>query len=61
MRVNDADLKALYENSRDLITGTIRRTEDGMVELIDYKVQDWKKIANYAYYFLTLGNAGRSV
>ena len=59
MRIDDEDLRAIYDHSRDLLSGTIQRREDGMVELINYTVYDWSKIASFAYYYITYSNAAR--
>ena len=61
MRIEDEDLRAIYDVSRDLLTGTIRRTKDGMVELIDYTVHDWSKLASFAFYYILFSNAARLV
>lgn len=61
MRIDDEDLRAIYDVSRDLLTGTIRRTKDGMVELIDYTVHDWSKLASFAFYYILFSNAARLV
>ena len=51
------DLKAIISYSKRLLTGSIIQTElDGIthVKLTDWSIEDWNKLTNFAYFYLTL-------
>ena len=54
------DLKAIYAYSKQLVTGSVFDTQQNGTfapKLMNSSIDDWNKLTNFAYFYLTLFTA----
>lgn len=54
------DLKAIYSYSKELVTGSVFDTRQNEIfgpKLMNSSIDDWNKLTNFAYFYLTLFTA----
>ena len=54
------DLKAIYSYSKQLVTGSVIDTQQNGIlgpTLMNSSIDDWNKLTNFAYFYLTLFTA----